>query len=1444
LSPLILTDIRSAPKYRLSLLLLLACMAGQQALSQITDISGVVNQYGRIKRIWSYNEDNPDSVIVDGASAIWDGSSPFEIALFVQVKGTDVEDRFNNPGSPSAWGRARNGLIRNTGKYCFMLVDRVVNDSIVIFSSSLVIRPNEQGSIPFTAQLIKVPYAKSFRLTGDLVPPEWDPVTKTGGVLALFAAHKLDLSGHNIRASGKGFLGGDTLRDDPGPVICASEDKTFYLDTADHLAGRRGASIVYEGYPYTRGNNYVLGAGGGGQGRYSGGAGGSNAGVGGRGGSEEIACPFGYFGWMGTLNSAFYGNEQNRLFLGSGGGGAVPEPGSTATPGGNGGGIVIIITDTLAGLPAEDTIFASGESVMDLSYTGGGGGGAGGFIVLDINYIKGMVHLDVSGGKGGYTYDPVLLHGPGGGGGGGVIWHSGSALPSGLTENKSGGDKGDHLGISGTHNAGGGNAGITLPDLVVPLRGFYFNFLTGDQDICQDSIPTIIFGSYPKGDTAFVFEWQDSISGGSWQNITGAAEKDYSPDTLTVTTWFRRIVTPVSEPTETDTSGLVRKKVFNRLRNNVVAANDTICYDLIPAPLVQAAPQITGGDGVSRLYRWQVWQNSSPGWVSAGFLAQDGFDDKASTFVSDRLRETTYFRRQVISHVCTHISDSLTITVLPDITGNAITGIDTVCQFTQPGDSIRGPVPGGGDGVYEYLWEARSDAGDWTSSVAASRNYFPGSMDTVTTRYRRRVYSGNHRACESLSNTVSIEVHPIIQQNSIAPDTAVCAETPTHDIYPDATIFGGNGTYLYRFERSTDLAGWPVARDWSPAGRYDPIELPETSWFRRIVESGKCTDTSSIIKFYVDTVILNNLISPDDTICAGTASAAIIGSVASGGDWSAYSYIWDKSTDRQIWTAGIHAGSDLPSQVLYDSTWYRRRVLSGVCFDTSALVVVNVHDTITGNLVWPDSILTRDACVDLPKIIRGQNENDGLEGGTGRPQDYLYLWEKFESQSGLWNDAPAGGYLSNDHNNYQTEVLTDSIYTFRRFVISGKCSNTSEAVSLVVKPRPVGLITSDPTPTDTCYTGTDIGIVITVRFDEGLKPYTLYYSDGQGGADVLPEPLDFYDGSFTVFRGSTDSSWYTIRIDSIIDENGCRAVMPGGGQGYRQMIVYRDQPPSLVQDTFKVCGGEADIAVVGGLGSLRYWGPDSADYSITPRNNPAAVLTLNNWRNDTVFYTLAWSQKNGVCPLNSVSTILNLYQTPLPARVDPETMQIYFRETMPLWADSAVIGLGTWKDWDWEVENQPPVTDIHNNRAEVNLGGTENMKTPVTRKLTWVVNNGVCPANQVEVTIERYDLQLYSAFSPNGDLFNEYLILDGLEFADQFTLRIFSRYGRLIKTVTEADKMTNPVSGEENAVWDGRMEDGSEAEDGTYFYMIEVIHAGQKYNYKNYLELVRSDPNR
>ena len=51
--------------------------------------------------------------------------------------------------------------------------------------------------------------------------------------------------------------------------------------------------------------------------------------------------------------------------------------------------------------------------------------------------------------------------------------------------------------------------------------------------------------------------------------------------------------------------------------------------------------------------------------------------------------------------------------------------------------------------------------------------------------------------------------------------------------------------------------------------------------------------------------------------------------------------------------------------------------------------------------------------------------------------------------------------------------------------------------------------------------------------------------------------------------------------------------------------------------------------------------------------------------------------------MNSVTATVILYQEPLPAGVQPDDTIIYFRQFLPLWADTVEIGLGTWKDWDW-----------------------------------------------------------------------------------------------------------------------------------------------------------------
>jgi gliding motility-associated-like protein len=262
-----------------------------------------------------------------------------------------------------------------------------------------------------------------------------------------------------------------------------------------------------------------------------------------------------------------------------------------------------------------------------------------------------------------------------------------------------------------------------------------------------------------------------------------------------------------------------------------------------------------------------------------------------------------------------------------------------------------------------------------------------------------------------------------------------------------------------------------------------------------------------------------------------------------------------------------------------------------------------------------------------------------------------------------------------------------------------------------------------------------------------------------------------------------------------------------------------------------------------GFGETGYWGPESPEYVFVSPNSPATILDLNSWETDHRLYNIYWYQKNGTCDPDSVSMTVELYQQPGPASVQSIDSTVYFRQSVPLWADSVEIGTGSWKDWDWiAVGGADPVSDINNHNAVTVLGSSDNLQEPWEGTLYWKVSNGVCDPDSVEVRINRKDLVTYSAFSPNGDGRNDYLILDGLEHADKFSMRIFSRHGRLVKTITEADVFADLNYGdEENIVWDGKMENGSDAADGTYFYLIEVIHAGQTYNYKNYLELVRTE---
>ncbi len=108
---------------------------------------------------------------------------------------------------------------------------------------------------------------------------------------------------------------------------------------------------------------------------------------------------------------------------------------------------------------------------------------------------------------------------------------------------------------------------------------------------------------------------------------------------------------------------------------------------------------------------------------------------------------------------------TLTVTVLPNITGNSIGNAQSICINQAPAllGQADGLVLGGGDGLnYVYLWEQRVGNTAWLTATGTANQatYQPGNL-TVTTEYRRKVYSPNAEACFNESDPITITVNPL-----------------------------------------------------------------------------------------------------------------------------------------------------------------------------------------------------------------------------------------------------------------------------------------------------------------------------------------------------------------------------------------------------------------------------------------------------------------------------------------------------------------------------------------------------------------------------------------------------------------------------------------------------------------------------------------------------------
>jgi hypothetical protein len=502
------------------------------------------------------------------------GFNAGDTVLLIQMQGIGI---LTNP--PGNYGVAQSKF-GEPGKYEFLIIQLVVvATNEIVFRNNILSVYDSRGNV----QVIRVPYYNTATVTSNLTCYPWNPVTKTGGVLALVVGRSLKLKA-DIDVTGKGFKGGkDTIGTGNCTDLLPANLQEYYPYNYMN-AGFKGEGVAIHDDAGTLlssfaakglGQNWT--GGGGGNGRYSGGGGGGNIGPGGVGGNEDctIAPAPGGNGGFSSINALL----PDRIYLG-GGGGASTSPAGLSPAGGNGGGIVIIITDTIIGDGGK--ILANGGHGSNLVVNGGsGGGGAGGSIALSVNsYGSASMGFSVNGGDGG---DNPGGFREGGGGGGGLLWLSKDVTPNINVAFSNG--------AAGGPSAFPGSVGEKKPGFKATLNDFLFNSIrssiSGNQvdSVQYNILPPKITGTMPVGGAPpYIYIWEKSFDQVIWTTLTNDADPvNYTPTIIeTTTVYFRRTIIDSSVPSITDISKPV--KIAISIITGIKPVNSSRPFVLFPNP--------------------------------------------------------------------------------------------------------------------------------------------------------------------------------------------------------------------------------------------------------------------------------------------------------------------------------------------------------------------------------------------------------------------------------------------------------------------------------------------------------------------------------------------------------------------------------------------------------------------------------------------------------------------------------------------------------------------------------------------------------------------------------------------------------------------------------------------------------------------------------------------
>ena len=646
-------------------------------------------------------------------------------------------------------------------------------------------------------------------------------------------------------------------------------------------------------------------------------------------------------------------------------------------------------------------------------------------------------------------------------------------------------------------------------EILVTVNNFVPGSITGDETICEGGTPAPFGSVAASGDGIFTYQWQFSLDGTSFSNITGATSDLYTSGALTVDTWFRRVVTSTLNSVQcVEITNNIKVTVNNFLPGSITGTQ-TICEGEVPAAFTQAAPS---GDGTFT-YQWQFSTTSDTGpWSN---ILVDGTN---ATYAPLALTQDTWYKRIVFSdhlgQICSDETNVLRVTV-NNFDPGSIAGDQVICEST-PAAPLTSVTPTG-DGVFTYRWFVSTDGAIFALIPGAlSETYSPGIL-TADRWYQREVISTlNGKACAELTNIVYVQV------NNMAPGAITGEQTICDGATP--VVFGsaaatGDGGITYQWQESingiafTNILG-------ATLDIYAPGALTADRWYKRLATStiglNECTRESNVVRVTVIN-FLPGSVGGEQTICEGTAPTPFT-SVAPSGDGS-FTYQWQSSPDGTTWSDILVNGNNptYTSPALTQDTYFRREVTATVnltgCEQYTNVILVTVNNFDPGSISIDETICEGG----IPAAF-------GSTAPTG-DGTFTYQWQSSTDGVSYMNitGATAETYTS-------IPLMQDT--WFRRLVTSTlngmTCSELTTAIKITVNNFTPGSITGTQT---ICEGEVPVPFTQTAPAGDGTFTYQWQFSTT---SDTGPWSNILVDGTNATYAplALTQDTWYKRIVSS------------------------------------------------------------------------------------------------------------------------------------------------------------------------------------------------------------------------------------------------------------------------------------------------------------------------